>query len=127
MDLKKLIDLGKKAQDVVEEMQGESKPDPPSARSSAAAKRKPGTIEARDAIVLYWKDADGQDTGWYCEQSDAGGALVMAAGRVGDYGDIAKDQPKVAQELFRDHFGFALEWEQPDPGELRFIGRKPSG
>jgi len=88
--------------------------------------RKPGEFADGDTVDLYWKEGSGEDdTGWFQTQNDAAGNVIVPEGRVGSYGEATMQEPKIPQELFRDHFGFALAWEQPDPAEPRFVGRRP--
>lgn len=122
LDLKKLMKLGKKALETAEELQT-SAPVPESGAPQAGGP-EPGPVEAQEAIVLYWKEA-GEDTGWYCTRYEVDGEVLIEEGRVGEETENSPAAVEVAKQLFREHFGFDLAWEQPDPGELRFVGRRP--
>ena len=77
-------------------------------------------MEPRHSILLYWKEAGGQDSGWYAFEQDASGNPVESEGPVGDYGDMAKGDAAVAQGLYTESYG-PMSWEEV--GELRFVGR----
>ena len=123
LNLNKLISLGKKAVKTAEQLQQSAKPKAQGgSEGEREATRDPGTIASGSAVVLYWQEAGG-DTGWYCDRCEVDGKVVLEAGRVGEETANTPEALAVAKQLFREHFGRELVWEQPDPGEPRYVGR----